>query len=425
MKILFFSNGDFREGNGANSRFICYGKGLLGEGLDVEFCFFLPSEFNDNHVNKDIKGEHKGIKFQYLCKRSTRGRTIASRIGMIIVAWFSAIKVLKEEDSRATIVYFYAPDALVHGPIVLLSKLFGFKVVFEKTELHSLGKEYSTSIKTRISLLGYSLIEKLLPLLCDHLIIISRRLYWYFSQRMGNERLTRIPILYDPDRFVESEIVDRKWSKPMRMGYLGSFGRKDGVEGILKSFAKARQSFPELKLRLMGYKINSFDLNQALSEANLDINDPALEILGQVEFNQIPSLLMECDLLLVNRINSLYANYGFPTKLAEYLATGIPVISSRVSDLDKYLDHGVDIHLVEPEDSKELESAIVARYKNYQDFNRMGLNGQKRAENAFSYYQHTKRLSNLFLSIVKKGDNIKAEKSITSEVAVYNSTTEG
>ncbi len=53
------------------------------------------------------------------------------------------------------------------------------------------------------------------------------------------------------------------------------------------------------------------------------------------------------DVLCMCRKESGFANAGFPFKLGEYLATGNPVICTKVSDVEYYLDNE-DVYLIDP-----------------------------------------------------------------------------
>lgn len=67
----------------------------------------------------------------------------------------------------------------------------------------------------------------------------------------------------------------------------------------------------------------------------------------------MPQMLKNAEALVLDRPNSLQAQYGFPTKLGEYLLTGNPVVVTKVGDIPLYLKDGVSALLSEDRNPKE------------------------------------------------------------------------
>lgn len=376
------------EGNGANSRFVCYGKGLNELKVPNKFYFLVPSEFNDSGINTKPKGHHLGIEFEYLSKSILRQGSMFGRLLMILKSWWNFWKLLRKLNTEKEVLYFYGPQAFILGPVIMMSRFLGFKIIIENTEFQTLRTQESSTLYKLLDRGVSSLFEKNQDRLADHFMLISRRLVKFYKRKFPESNINLHPIIVDPSRFEKVDIS----KKTLRMGYLGSFGHKDGVPGIVKAFQSARAVLPDLKLRLIGYQIRTTELQDALDKEGISIDDANLEITGQVRASEIPQLLADCDLLLLNRINTPYANYGFATKLAEYMATGRPVITSDVSDVSYYFKQVEEIKIVPAGDSRELHDAILDRYNNYQSYNAMGLQGKEKALKLFSYQPHIKHL---------------------------------
>lgn len=388
MQVLFFASGDLGEGNAANARFICYGKGLNTLGIDHHFYLVAPTEFNDNQLNKSSEGTVEGVSFSYLDGRSTRRATPATRAVGRVKSWWNGMLKLTKVARKNTVLYFYGPQAFTTLPLLLWGKFLGFRIIVEQTELHSLRHGRKAGLKAALSRWSHRVVEQNLGRLCDHLFVISRRLRWYYRLKFPNLSIEVLPIIYDPARFDNVENTEQTF----RLGYLGSFGEKDGLPGILDAFQQARKNLPALKLRLIGYQNQSFDLDAALDTVGLNKSDPQLEITGQVLSKDIPRLLSDCDTLIQNRTGTLYANYGFPTKLVEYLATGRPVISTNVSDIGCSLEGDEDLVLIGPDDSQGLSKAMLHRYHALQQHNEIGEKGKRSAARRYEYSQHVRNM---------------------------------
>jgi glycosyltransferase involved in cell wall biosynthesis len=387
MQLLVFFNGDFNEGNAANARLQAYGLGLKEEGIEAKFYIVKPTEFGGTGINEAARGSVNGLSYRYLGGLSLRPERFLARGASLVLAWWSAWGVLFSHKASRAAVYCYGPKAGTHLPILLLARLLGYRCTIELTELHSLAVRGKHGIKPLLVVLNHALIELSLPLLCHQLVVATERLRKWYRFRFPNLPIEVIPITFIPHRYHSLHL-----ERTHQVGYLGSFGRKDGVPVLLEAFALVKKQWPALKLLLIGYQSREFDLEAELNMAGL-ANDTSIRATGQVRAVDIPQLLASCDTLALPRIDWLYAHYGLPIKLAEYLATGRPVISSDVSDIGRYLGHRRHILLVPPSNSQALAQALALRYANYQEFDDMGKRGQERGAMCFGYKKAASCLS--------------------------------
>ena len=97
----------------------------------------------------------------------------------------------------------------------------------------------------------------------------------------------------------------------------------------------------------------------------------------------------------MTRINSGFANAGFPYKLGEYLATGNVVIATKVSDVENYLENYKDAILIEPNDKDQLRIAMKFCIENEEQSIQIGKNGQLKCEKYFNPDINSQLLFNL------------------------------
>ena len=96
-------------------------------------------------------------------------------------------------------------------------------------------------------------------------------------------------------------------------------------------------------------------------------------------------------MLALARPDRLQAQNGFPTKLGEYLATGKPVVVTRVGEIPLFIKHGENGYLADPTpESFSKQLSWVA--DNYEQAKKTGQNGKKLAENEFSYFVQSKKV---------------------------------
>jgi glycosyltransferase involved in cell wall biosynthesis len=258
---------------------------------------------------------------------------------------------------KADIYYIYSSNILFL-PIYILSKLIGAKLIIEKTELDSTRPD--KGLKDYLVNLAFWLDEKILHVFVDKMVVISPLIRDVYKKNV--ERIHITPA------FTDTKLA--KWEPAenlLRIGYLGSFGSKDNVEGIIAAFLLARKKLPDLKLKLMG------DAPASMQHKHRD----SIEFTGFIESKEFFPNLYECDLLISNRSDTTYASYGSPTKLVEYLATGIPVISTQIGSMSESLKDGEHLRFVNADDPSLLAACMVDRYTNPKNYSFMGLAGRE------------------------------------------------
>lgn len=132
--------------------------------------------------------------------------------------------------------------------------------------------------------------------------------------------------------------------------FAGALERYNGVDVMLD--AVARLPMPELRLHVAGQG----RLREAVEDAAR--RDDRVVYHGLLDMEGLARLYAEGDLLINHRSDRrLDSRYVFPSKLIEYLASGLPVISSQFRSLpDEYLPY---LNLVEDESPEALARAIT------------------------------------------------------------------
>lgn len=134
----------------------------------------------------------------------------------------------------------------------------------------------------------------------------------------------------------------------------GSLLKRYGIETLLEAFSLARVDIPKLHLDILG----DGDYRARLEEiaAMLDLGRQ-VSFLGMLPFAEVAPRLQQADVGVV----PMWADF-VPNKLMEYLALGLPAISSDSPALRLYLDDDA-LCYVPPKDARALADAIVALYR--------------------------------------------------------------
>ena len=106
--------------------------------------------------------------------------------------------------------------------------------------------------------------------------------------------------------------------------------------------------------------------------------------MGEFSREKIPSFLQNASLLLLPRPDSKQAQGGFPTKLGEYLASGVPVCATTVGEIPNYLTNNESVFFAEPGSIDSFANAMDRALSNPELAKKVGLAGRKVAETHFN-----------------------------------------
>lgn len=192
----------------------------------------------------------------------------------------------------------------------------------------------------------------------DGMIVCSWALVNYYHAYC-DKPFCLIPLVY------ENGFIKRSTKKDNHtIVYCGDMGGgKDGVDILIRAFAIFCEEIDDYKLILIGgakeHKVMS-DLKRMTED--LGISDKVFYT-GWINRNELPPYLENASLLVLSRPANKQAEGGIPSKLAEYLSTGRPVLTTRVGDLSLYFKHHQNIFFAEPgsvEDfSKNMKEIII------------------------------------------------------------------
>jgi glycosyltransferase involved in cell wall biosynthesis len=152
--------------------------------------------------------------------------------------------------------------------------------------------------------------------------------------------LAVIPTCTDLMRFRPADAAPR--AAPV-FGYVGSLSEEYLPEQVLACFAAARRQFPGSRLHLITRSAQA-PLRSALARYDIPLTSVRLTAVPPAE---IPTEIRQFDVAL-SFIRPHFAKLAScPTKVGEYLACGVPVISNRdIGDMDLLLGDGSAGHVL-------------------------------------------------------------------------------
>ena len=334
-----------------------------------------------------LSGMHEGTPYETVMGDLLRAKMFVA-LPVLCYKTNAALKRAFLPDHK-NVIYFYGPLFLESVVPLSYAKRLGYKIVFDVIEDFGLAKEVSRSLYHGMrGYLTHRLSSRIKDLSAGIVVISS---YLEEKCRMltrGKVPVHYMPISVDMDRFPEKSI---SMNQTVSLFYAGSFGKKDGVPVLLDAFDRLAGRYKNMHLVLTG-RGDKEAMKEFFARMKLSPNKDRIEFKGYLDEKDYYSLLNDADIPCMTRVDVAFAHAGFPFKLGEFLATGKPVIASRVSDVDKFLVHGHNAMLVQPGSSAEICEAAEFLIDNPESAAAIGLRGREGARSFFDYKLQGKAL---------------------------------
>ncbi|VDN46217.1 conserved protein of unknown function [Petrocella atlantisensis] len=305
----------------------------------------------------------------------------------------TSIEVLNQyEDVKVIIAYNY--------PAIPLWRLKNYcarnsiKIVADCTEWYSTKGQsiIFKFIKGIDSLLRMRVIQKRL----DGLIVISSYLKNYYHR---STNVVRVPPLIDISEEKWNTTVSEFDSDKLNLVYAGSPGK---TKDKLKFFIESLYEFKEVSnfsLNIIG--ITKEQYIDVFKELEPKLNQLGEKIVFHGRLSHVDSLkfVMMSDFSVFFRDDTRTTKAGFPTKFVESISCGTPVITTRTSDLERYILEGENGFFIDIKDKKNvllLLSKVFDMKK--EDINRMK---KKCIESNIFYFRNYNNKIRQFLHVIQ------------------------
>lgn len=222
----------------------------------------------------------------------------------------------------------------------------------------------------------------------DGVIAISRLLRDHFSG-LGVPTI-RVPTILDTKIYKASEQTN---NDRIRLVFAGSIG---GNKETFKNIMLALHEMEEKSL----FDFHIYGANRAQILRNIGNDrlliesvDDVLEIKGKVPQSEIHDALQNADYEIFIRPERRSSHAGFPTKLAESMVAGTPVITNDTGDIGLYLKTGENGYLLKdssPGSIKEALEQVV--HLNSKKIREMRISARKTAEENFDYTAYVQKM---------------------------------
>ena len=351
-------------------------------GHQIEILVGYCTKANSSGLNSSSVGIWSGIPFRYLSNTTKYHPNRFYKLWIFLKSTLVLISTIFKARRTKKLWIVYGTTWYDFLFVLPLFQWTDQKIAVIYTELPSL---LSRSLSSR-------LLERILIKYSDSVLVVSQPLYSYLT-KAGADVVKIIPIVAEENRF--SKI---KYRNRFTIGYLGTFGSKDNVNFIIQGFLEAKKVIPDLTLRLMGFIPDDAELRNI--EKLVSVTS-GISYSGALESGEIPKELAQCDTLIMNRTDTPYARAGFPIKLAEYLATGIPTLVTDFEEYHDYISEDV-VYFYQPDNLDDFVSKILHRYAHEEEAVAKAAYAKKTVPSIFGEEKAARELDQIFTELMSQ-----------------------
>jgi glycosyltransferase involved in cell wall biosynthesis len=312
---------------------------LVSEGMDVEL--ICLRETAAEPACETINGV-KVTRLPLHRRRRESKLTYTIQYGSFIVLCAAAL-ARRTLHRRYDLVHVHnMPDVLVLAALV--PKLLGARVILD---LHDPMPELMMTIynlRKESRVVGMlRLLEKWSIAFADRIVTVNLACKKIFGARSCSPEKIEV-IMNSPDESVfkfrpcamTTDGPARDPSKPFNLMCHGSIVERHGHDIAVAAVEQVRRIIPSIQLRIYGRRTAFLDqVMESVREKKLD---DAVQYLGACSQEAIVAAIKACDLGIIPNRRAIFTELNTPTRIFEYLACGVPVVSPRAPGILDYFN---------------------------------------------------------------------------------------
>lgn len=283
-------------------------------------------------------------------------------------------------------IHIYEPWIL-HLPLLFLSYFGVLNVVCEHVDYYNIKKPELSLIYL------YKLQQRLMQLLsvklCSKNIFISNSLKFKYVLK---NKILILPGIVDITLYekLRTKILVRD-EDVINIGYTGSLSPDQGFNFLCSQISMVRKYYNSFKLHIAGGH-SSVTAKQILNIIDDYGLSEITEYHGVITKEEVVKLQINCHILIIPKLKNDHNYFGFPTKLAEYLASGSLAIVPPIPVIQEYCSSNENCIIYNDTARNSLSEAIIEILNNKNKINFIAPKGVELAASVFNYKNYVTKL---------------------------------
>lgn len=386
--VLYLGFNGFPYGLASGERQMLISKGLVENGFKVTI-ISRKGIHDKRKVNLPFKGIIEGIEYVYTSGTAYKPKNFIVRSLFKVIGvpseFFYIIRLRLKGPLHYAIIY--TRDLLLLKYYYVLSKIFGFKVIVDYTELGS-----SWNIRQDF----FEKFESNSPNYLNGAICISDYLVNQVYQKNPSLPIIKIPAICDLEKI--EKIIPEKIDSSKYFLFCGTLFYLEVIEFILDSFVRCETTGIFLYLIVNGSDQQHAKLRAILEKYPKKEN---VKIFSDLKYSELISLYKNALALLIPLRPTLQDIARFPHKIGEYTSTGKPIITTNVGEISNYFINMQDALICEGYDSNEFSQKMKFVMDNNFEAKEIGEKGKIIAIQNFDYHVIGEKLTEFLTNKIR------------------------
>lgn len=389
LHVVYLGETGFPFGLAAIQKMILISKSLINEGAKVTVINRKGIFDPEKPIDLPLEGDFEGIHYKYTSGNIYKPKNFIKRnIQKLkgILGEFNYIRTLrknKELDAGIISCYHFGQVFLYR----LYSFMFNFPVVYNYVEMAS-AIEHRRGVVRKIN---DFLFERLLVGSMAGSLPISQVLIDNYKKIAPGKSYLKIPILSDFEKFD----IPRKEPDNPHFLYCGALDYKEVIDFVLKAYDQLPADIDtHLYLVLGGGSKTTYE--KLLEDIGKMEKSSMVKVIHNVPHAQIPMYYSQAKALLIPMRPTIQDAARFPHKIAEYVASGNPMISINYGEVAQYFKDGENALVAESYDAFQFAEKMKFVLDHHQEAKVIGEKGKKLGLKEFNHLNYGPKLKAFF-----------------------------
>ena len=175
--------------------------------------------------------------------------------------------------------------------------------------------------------------------------------------------------------------------------FVGSLRPIKGVKYLIQAIDIINKEKAGVKLMLVGDGGERESLEQLVKDLDLE---SSVTFTGKVANEKVPEYMAASDVFVLPSLSE-----GFPVVTLEAMASGLPIVATRVGGMPEIVEDGENGFLVEPRNPGQIAERILLLLKDDQLREKMARSNREKAKR-YSWENVVERLERVYLEVLNK-----------------------